>query len=203
MGTWGHRTTGAPPLWAHGGLGHPGTPPPQIQRLGAWGPLSMLGWDTWGQQWGLEHPHLWAQHLRSLPGGAGGAALQPGAPLPPPPPHVTQCPLMSPTQRSQAGEEEEEEGDSTPQPRRPHGWHLAGRWDKDLGDTGTPPHLGDPPALVNPPPQHDRDPSPLYWEAEPPRPPPDLCGSPIPQKSPTAPSPPPWVPQPNPTSTPH
>ena len=199
MGTQNHRS---PPTLGPWGIGTPRDPPTPDSAPWCLGTFVNAGMGHVGTAMGTRTPTPVGTAPQVPPRWGWGCSSAAGCP-PTPPPHVTQCPLMPPTQRSQAGEEEEEEGDSTPQPRRPHGWHLAGRWDKDLGDTGTPPHLGDPPALVNPPPQHDRDPSPLYWEAEPPRPPPDLCGSPIPQKSPTAPSPPPWVPQPNPTSTPH
>ena len=149
MGTQNHRS---PPTLGPWGIGTPRDPPSPDSAPWCLGTFVNAGMGHVGTAVGTRTPTPVGTAPQVPPRWGWGCSSAAGCPPTPPPPHVTQCPLMPPTQRSQAGEEEEEEGDSTPQPWRPHGWHLAGRWDKDLGDTGTPHHPGDRPALVNSPP---------------------------------------------------
>lgn len=128
--TWGHGDTEPgdtrePPPWGHGGYdtqGPPPTPGEAPWRLGTFGNAEM-GHPQ--QQWGLGHP-IPTGRGASDPSRVGLGVLCSCVPPCPPPRHPV--PPDVPTQCSQAGEEEEEEGDGAPQPQRPHGWHLAGRW---------------------------------------------------------------------------
>ena len=128
--TWGHGDTEPgdtrePPPWGHGGYdtqGPPPTPGEAPWRLGTFGNAEM-GHPQ--QQWGLGHP-IPTGRGASDPSRVGLGVLCGCVPPCPPPRHPV--PPDVPTQCSQAGEEEEEEGDGAPQPQCPHGWHLAGRW---------------------------------------------------------------------------